>query len=89
MLCEMGVVTITLLHIISGSNPSEEAKQKRQDLGALLASLATTLMAFGLTILGAGNSLSSAKVVVQRISAAGSAITKCRITTRMSAAGKT
>lgn len=84
MLCEVGVVTITLLHLFSGTNPNEGATQKRQDLGAALASLATTVLAFGLTVAGAGSAVSGLEVVARKIIAAGSFVAKRRIVTRLS-----
>lgn len=69
MVCELGVVTVTLLELVSGTNPNEASTDKNKQLGATLASLAATCVTFCLTVVGAGSALSSVKVVVNRISA--------------------
>lgn len=82
MVCEVGVVAVTLLHLMSGGNPYQQSTERRQELGSVVASLVSTILMFVMTILGAGNAFSGMKVVVQRISAAGQCmISKSRHTT--------
>lgn len=71
LICELGVVCVTLLELFSGTNGNEEPKLRRQELAAVAVSLGTTILAFFVTIIGAGSAVSGAKIVWRRISTAG------------------
>jgi alpha-D-ribose 1-methylphosphonate 5-triphosphate diphosphatase PhnM len=85
----MGIVAATLTSLLSGLRrpgldaPSKNAVQKSNNqIIATVVSLVTTVLAFGVTMIGAGDSLRGLKTIVNRISAAGQAINA-----RMSAHG--
>lgn len=68
LVTELGVVSVTILRLASGSDPNESDLDKQKEWGAVMASLATTVVAFFLSLFGAGSALSGAKVVAARVS---------------------
>ena len=65
---ELGVKTVTILELVSGSGPHGSNSDKQQDWLAVIASLTTTVVAACLSLVGAGSALSGAKVVATRMS---------------------
>lgn len=86
---EAGVITVALLEIRSGTNPEEAASpaKNQQQLAALIASLATTLVAFCLTLLGAGSALSGFVLVMKRVSSTGHHMARITSSRRISSIG--
>lgn len=77
MISELGVVTVTILDLVSGSDPYGSEPNKQQEWAAVIVSLATTVAAFCISLVGTGSSLSAAKVVASRIrNAVGAAVSK-------------
>ena len=62
------MVTISILVLVAGSNPNDSSSRRQEDWIALSASLATTLLAFFLSLIGAGSVLAGLKVLMTRIS---------------------
>lgn len=78
MICELGVVAVTLLQLLSTRDEHEpsgsESESQSEAMGTVIASLASTLAVFLLTLIGAGSAASGAKLVVSRASAAGASL---------------
>jgi hypothetical protein len=72
LLGEVGVITVTLLELLSGSHPDEATSKQQYKLGAVLASLGTTFLTFCLTVIGAGSIVTGFKTVMKNISRDGS-----------------
>ena len=84
--CEIGVITITFLNLLSKQDNKEQggSDSHNENLVLVIISLATTLLTLCLTIMGAGSVLKGLKVVASRVSNTGSKQQK-----RYSMAGQT
>jgi hypothetical protein len=85
----MGVVAVTLASLLSELRSQnldgprdDEQKARSNKIVATVVSLVTTVVTFGVTMIGAGGSLRGLKTIVNRISAAGQSVR-----TRISAHG--
>jgi hypothetical protein len=78
MLLEIGIIGVTLSSLLSeiykARSSGDALDHYRKEIVATSASLATAIIAFGVTILGAGDVLSGLELVGKRIIAAGRAI---------------
>lgn len=72
--CEVGVVTVTLLHLMSGGNPEQQSTKRGEEVVTIAVSLVSTSFMSFMTVLGAGNAFSGMKVVAKGISAASHAV---------------
>lgn len=72
LIFELGVVSVTFLNLFSQRlNPMRESQRHQEQLSVMLVSLVTTLLTFGLTLVGAGSSLAGLREVVARVSQSG------------------
>ena len=66
LVCELGVTIITFLELMSGykdpdQQDSSDLIRQNARVAAISVSLATTLLVFGLTVIGAGSSFAGAR----------------------------
>jgi hypothetical protein len=79
MLLESGIVGVTLASLLSELRDGKVSGDhhphvQRREIVMTSASLATAIIAFGVTILGAGDTVGGLKVAGRRLSAAGNAV---------------
>lgn len=79
MMFEIGIVAVTLASLVSDLRhpnmaSTAEKVQQNNEVVATVVSLATTVFAFGLTMIGAGDAVQGLRAVGNRISAAGQAV---------------
>jgi hypothetical protein len=73
LICELGVVVITLLSLFSTLNMPDSSHGQQQSLhvqrqvATTLVSLVTTILAFALTLIGAGKLLDASKHTLMRV----------------------
>ena len=72
---ELGVIAASMVNLFSERrHPQYGSDNHQEQLSIMFVSIATTVMAFALTVLGAGSALSGCKVVAARVSAAGAKV---------------
>ena len=70
LVCEMGIVTCTLVHVYNLRHPGNAARedfnpaQQHSNLGITFASLASTLFTFALNLVGTSKALAAARRAV-------------------------
>ena len=78
------MITVSIINLFSvRKNPDRGSENHPEQLSIMLVSIATTLGAFVLTVIGAGRSLAGLKLVAARVSVAGAR----RRSVRQNAAG--
>ena len=76
---ELGIIAISMLNLFSQRQHPDYGSTKHQEqLSIMLVSIATTVGAFLLTMVGGGSALAGCKVVAARVSVAGSAAFRSR-----------
>ena len=77
LVCELGIVACTLVHLYNLRHPGNAARedltptQEHSNLGLTFASLATTLFTFTLNLIGASKTLALARNALARVSRQG------------------
>ena len=70
--CELGVITVSIINLFSErQHPDYGSDMHLEQFMVMLVSIATTLIAFLLTMIGAGSSLAGLKVVAAGVREAG------------------
>ena len=81
---ELGVIAASMVNLFSKrQHPDYGSDDQQEQLSIMLVSIATTIMAFALTVVGAGSALAGLKVVAARVSAAGA-----KVAARVSVGGR-
>ena len=66
--CEVGVITVSIINLFSErQHPDHGSENHQEQLTIMLVSICTTLIAFLLTMIGAGSSLAGLKVLAARV----------------------
>lgn len=68
LVAEIGILIVTLLGLMSGSNPNVDTESRQQQLTVTLVALGFSMLSFCFTCLGAGSAVSGVKKIVRRIS---------------------